>query len=256
MKEESQSTWGKTVSIKFYLNKKLKPAISEGEKRYPLYVRVVCKKQVSDFKVYDGQKFTDSELALALTGKDSRDLQERSAKELLAFVMSYTTSDINTVMDLVHPFDRPDFILKNLPELLRMLHEFVMEIRSSQGLKQIKESLAIHGYGDLIEIIDWKTKYPDVVAHALEELQRNGKIRKFKVWNRYKPELSPGVALMLLSEAILEKAKYPDTARKQKRWISSLVEKKLLHPKELSNAEETLKRAVEFASEAMKLTSK
>ena len=47
------TTWGRNISTKFYLNTNLKPmTVGDRKNIYPLYVRVICKQQVSQFKYF------------------------------------------------------------------------------------------------------------------------------------------------------------------------------------------------------------
>lgn len=248
MKSESENTWGETISVKFYLNKKLKPVIAGKTKRYSLYARVVCKKQVCDYKVTE-HRFTEEELDHVLKGKE---LEEK----LLEYIISHTQADIRFIVDVVHPFDRDDFILRNLPEVLRLYHELAFELHSVHGLAQIRANLVKNGYAALIEIIDWKQKYPDVIAFHLEELQRAGKIKTFKIWNNYKPALSLAGAVHLLTVPLPKKRRFVMTAAQRQEFIQNLIARNYLHPEAATAADETLRRAIEFANHAMKLTTR
>lgn len=177
-------TWGKTVTTKFFLNTNLKP-ITVGERVdiYPLYVRVICKQQVSQFKYLGknlepmllskkefGQMFGDGDLVLT----------QESSKAIAFAIVTTFKQDVEYLISFLDAFERQDFTIKRLPGLLKSYYDLsksVIRIISSALIKEMMK----RGFDSLVPFIDWNNQNPVYIEIALTELQEKFNLPRTKL---------------------------------------------------------------------------
>jgi len=237
----NESSWGRKISIKFYLNKKLLPRDKEGKQSYPLYARVICKKQVSDFRIDTGNYHTQEEF-------DNPDL-------FLKFWIDSVRDDIDLILKSVHPFVRDNFILANLPEILRLLEDATKLARELTIEKDIKTQLRINGYGALVPILDWR--FVDHIEEALALLQGLKKIKKFDLYKD--PNSMPGQlfekVFAIVATSFYKKDIYASTPDKFEKMLKFLQKHSVLTSGDEESNSIILRNVIQFMNSAMELST-
>lgn len=193
MNRTQQADWGKRVSINLFLNTKLKPLISgNGEERYPLYVRVICKQQVSQFKY-----FSPALLPLNLSEKRFKELNDflksahkpeatestimddlkagntpgdrENLSSLVVDILLFQ-SHVFFLFDLIEAVARENFSIKDFPAVLKLYHELSKAVQQLSTFHLMK-ILYDAGYQPLTFIIDW-SKAPEIIERHLNEMQQ------------------------------------------------------------------------------------
>lgn len=250
-------TWGKTITIKFYLNDKLKPtAAGDRKELYPVYVRVICKQQVSQFK-YFGQSLEP----LLLSKKEFKTMfgqidisqspliNQSEISQALAIAVSFKET-VEFILNLVDAFERNDFSIQQLPNVMRSYYltnqAFLKMLASSLISKMIKS-----GYADIVSIIDWERQNPVAIEMAMVSFQQAFKL----IETRIDFDTLPFTHLKELLEIIKKesagsKVKNEDLLKR----LSPVFGRK---PKVLPPAliTDVIEKAANFYKEAFRLTS-
>jgi hypothetical protein len=238
---------GRTISIRFFLNTRVKPKLDGEEKRYPVYVRVICKKQVSDFPTTDNWvTFKDFKAYL----DDSPEKNHLIVKYILQLSYSIISYNITAILGVVRPFERENFKLAALPEVYRIYKDVAQSVNYSVNVKYVKEALERKGYGLLTDVIDWNKDIFQIVD-VIHTLQEEKLVKSFKIDIR--PLLRFEDVVLWLENFIDDKKRYPDTAAKREKFIEHLKEKKVFQAGKKEDYNLIVSQAVDFAAKASKM---
>jgi hypothetical protein len=249
--------WGKTITVKFYLNTKLKPLTVGSEELYPLYVSVICKKQVSRFK-YFGDNF-EPELVTKSYFKETFEkggLNKRIAtakKDDFSFLESdpegtlfyFFKKDIEYLLDFLDAFDRDKFSIHELPNILKDYYN-LKHIVDGIPKSLLRDVMYQMGYEPIVPIINWKRFHQNSIEEALLQLQSNLKLPKIKVNYGDLPFSHVEEVLEIVKK---EKVLNEDTDKASDRILKSIKKKNV----ELRH-KAALYDAIEFYKSALKLT--
>jgi hypothetical protein len=151
------------ISIKHYLNKRLKPL--EGD-RYPLYVQVIVKKKHTEFKSSVGYQhlyLTDLQFNRAL---ENNDLE-------LSLKLKEELGDIEKMLSLIKIFERDDFYIGSTAMIynhfLVFKHKFFVKTMQEYTQTEFNQ----YGYSDLGNIINWEQPIDKIFKGLLSIVDKN-----------------------------------------------------------------------------------
>ena len=248
--------WGSNITTKLYLNTNLKPmTIGERKNLYPLYVRVICKQQVAQFKYfgkdlepkyYSKQEFEDT---YGLIDFDVNDASQLTEKSLAVALITSFKNDIDFLLNFLEVFDREKFNIKELPSILKSYYEAEKSVLALSTRLLIKEMLK-KGYEPLISVIDWSKQHPKGIEMALNAFQEDFKLPLTKINYNNLPFFHIKEALELVKN---QKAHIGSTKTSVEKIMSSLDTRKTRDLDALLfNA---LTTAIEFYKSSIKLIS-
>lgn len=256
-KKVQPMAWGKIITTKFYLNTNLQP-ISLGHRKelYPLYVRVICKQQVSQFKYFGKdleprlltkEEFENTFGAIDFNSEDNQELKEKAYGVALYSSFKRDTEYLLTFLDA---FDRVSFKIKKLPSVLKSYYELDREVLKLSTSSLIKE-MQKHGFDSLIPIIDWRAQHPKGIETALLELQERFKLKQTRI------DYS-GLPFFHVQEVLNIIKQERSLTGSRENLVSQLMGQ--MKPKTLANYQELihsiLERGIDFYREAHKLTNR
>ncbi len=271
--EQLKAIWGRNITVKFYLNTKIKP-ISIGEKKnlYPLYVSIICKKQVLHFKYfgsdlqpaffsqkeYDVQDLNASVKKPFSSIKDGRIvLQLKRDREPLYGVtddgdivfLNHFRKRVIFLLELFDVFGRDEFKIKNFVDILRNYYDLTDTALKIMARALTKEMIK-QGYESLIPIIDWRGQHPSSIEYCLNQLQE-----KFELYpTKIDFEMLPFIHI---DEALEQIKKHWKTTGVKESMADVIISK--FKPSAVEEFKElttnAVVKAVEFYKKGLKLTS-
>jgi len=189
MKEEKikDVEWGKNVSVKFYLDTRLKPTtIGERKNLYPLYVRVIFQRKMTQFKYFgfnpisreiDSELYTKVEFDKLIAQIDINTLDAKKVSTLSRkkdryslFSLYVLREDIIFLLDFLDAGDRKNFKIKNLPILLKAYYELEKELDESKRNVLSETLYNLKPYSELFEILNWRHD-PEWIHLTLNDLR-------------------------------------------------------------------------------------
>lgn len=245
----STPDWGRTISIKFFLNKRLKFRLIDGQKKYPVYARVICKKQRCDFRIPEAA-FSQKEIDLISIDKPDLKIKFHAAE------LDGIKEDIKLILELLHPFDRSNFSLKRFPEIYQLFYKALQTVVDEVFAEELKKEMDRNGYTPLLDLIDWtKRDILDKLEAALWKLQSKKLIKNFPLYS-IRERFFFLDAVRYLVPVALNKTLFPDTEKKLSEFADELVRKKIIRTEERATAIRVIKSAAEFTRAAISLSSK
>lgn len=124
-KYQKHKTEGK-ITVKHYLDVKLKPSIHEGKEYYPVYVRVTAKAQAAQFKSTTNIIATQNDFDNEVWNDEAKKALQKEVENIIAIVKD------------LKPFERQNFRITELTELYTNLSKpffDILDLRFREFLK-------------------------------------------------------------------------------------------------------------------------
>lgn len=240
------TNWGRSVTVKFYLNTKVKPiSIGEEKKLYPLYVTIICKKQVLQFKYFEKNlqpEFYSEKAFNEIFGSINLNKPETFAKKGAGFSIYYHfQKQVEFLIDLFDAFERDNFKIRNFVDVIRNYYALEHVANRIMTSFLVKEMLK-QGYSSLVPIIDWKNQHPKGIESCLLEFQEKLKLKKTRIDFESLP--------FYHIQEILEIVKNLWKSRSKENVVDLVIAQ--LDPKSVKEFEDMTKKAVSEAVEFYK----